>query len=414
MAAPARTAPFPPEAAPLWERPLAPHYGYLSTVTTIDGVFVDRRDVIDLATGTTLWELPWDPSDRDVLDLPCQNLLAGCGAFGEDLVVLAPRPDKHFKATGCDPRTGQTRWHTPRTRIDPFLWSDHAGKEPYLAAGGGIDMIDSECWGRIDPRGDRIRWNTPLDTPAAATAPDITPADTLIGIADDAWLSSQIAGLDSRTGQVRWRADDPGRALIGVGSSHVVTMHFWDTYGQPLCPGHFVEVGDANSFHARKPSACGACQAYVAVRVLDRATGRIRWQHTWQSASGSVDWSIGLDFTSSATQGAAAVCGDVLVTGEGEHLRGYRLSDGAPMWTSPLSEVIRLDIGRTNLIFPRLGTHQRWLPIDVGAGPGTTSLLVHAETGRIITMDRQVWTVIDHTALTRDSRRMRACSLPIL
>ncbi|RGD56409.1 hypothetical protein DR950_00145 [Kitasatospora xanthocidica] len=413
MAVPAPTTPFAPDATPLWERPLAPHFGYRSTVTTVDGVFVDRRDVIDLATGATLWELPWDPSDRSTLIDPYQNFLLGCGAFGDDLTVLAPRPDKQFKVTGCDPRSGQTRWHTPLTRVDPFVWSDRAGKEPYLAAGGGMDMMISDRWTSIDPCGDRIRWETPLDTPAetpTADAPPHNAGDILIGLADDHFLPCRIAGLDARTGQVRWRLDDPDWALVGVSDTYIVTMHRWDSYGQPLCPGHFIETGDANSYHARRPAACGVCRAYVAVRVLDRATGRVRWEHAWRSAGRSADWSIALAFPDSNCQGAAAVCGDVLVTGEGDHLRGHRLSDGKPLWTASITDLADLDGGRINLTLPHLGTHQHWLPIDIEE-PRTT-VLVHAATGRTITLDSRVWTVIDHTVLIRDSTRIRALALP--
>jgi outer membrane protein assembly factor BamB len=229
----------------------------------------------------------------------------------------------------------------------------------------------------------------------------------LIGLADGDYLTGNIAILNAHTGQVRWRVHDPEWALAGVSDSSTVMMHCWDSYGQPMCEAHF--DGRSTNHPALKPTACGACLAYVAVRVLDRATGRLRWEHAWRSAGENVDWSIALPFPSSDLQGAAAVCDDTLITGEGDSLHGFRLSDGTPQWTSPLTDLLPLDGWRINLALPHLGTHQHWLPIDI---EGTrTSVLVHGATGRIVTLDCHVWTVIDHTALVRDSTHIRAFAL---
>ena len=165
MVGPTHSAPSPApgEVTMVWERALeAPGPGYSAWMPSRRGVFVDQRQVIDLATGAGLWTLPpcGSPGESPVMPWGGQNW----GFFGEDLVAFKPVPGAGLTVTGYHPRTGLLRRNIPHSRVSGNVWGDQAHKEPYLAA--SVDGNNDPCreWTFIDPHRDRLAWRTPAST----------------------------------------------------------------------------------------------------------------------------------------------------------------------------------------------------------------------------------------------------------
>jgi hypothetical protein len=186
-------------------------------------------------------------------------------------------------------------------------------------------------------------------------------------------------------------------------------MWLWDSFLQPMCESHRQDADLDHHPLALTRSACGPCQARVGVQVLDRATGERLWEHSWQSAGHQVDWAVALDFARSDLQGAAAVCGQVLITGEGDTLCGRSLDDGALLWSTPVPHLTEGNC-RSSVVAPELGVHSTWLPLTTNRS--RTNLLVHGATGRIVRVDGWLWAVIDDTVLVRDEQHVRGLRLP--
>jgi outer membrane protein assembly factor BamB len=379
-----------------WERAIPRSRSGFLTVPHIDGVFVHHKDVLDAATGTTLWTLPWHPDENK------WTAVAGCanhGVFGEDLVVFTPAPGHGSSVAGCDPRTGAVRWRTERSSIRLSIWTDHGLRPRYMTS--GLDGPGESDWAKIEAHADRVEWHTLDSTPRVGAASTPPPTQVLLGMAEDDYIPHKIVGLDARDGRILWRLGDPGWRLVGASTDRIAMMRLWRNLdpAPTLCVSHSLKMDeDGGPLAGPGGLVCAACSADVAVRVLDRATAKEVWTYSWRSAGAFSDWSVALPFLNGQHQGTGAVCGDTLITGEGDELCGRSMRDGSVLWTSSVPLGPFDDDARFDLSTPALQDHDEWLPIHIE--DGRHALAVHVATGATAYVPGRVECIIGDTAIT--------------
>ncbi|MGZ4737356.1 MAG: outer membrane protein assembly factor BamB family protein [Acidimicrobiia bacterium] len=252
---------------------------------------------------------------------------------------------------------GGLRWHTPIDTVQPR--GAVSGDTVLLSTRTGFVALDRRT-------GER-RWET--DTPekpgpVALVGPEGTPQIAVVSTDEGG-----LVGLDSRTGRARWSVRYPGR-MRGV-----------------------PEVDDASGTIV---SVWQADELATDLRVIDAATGALRWEQPLAVMSST----------------AIVAAGMVVVgAGRGRHgseVRAFALADGAPQWRAPVAApfqpaLVPLVDGDDLFVVDQLG-HVTRLDLVSGARKWVTdtkalevyarpirvdgAILVWNESREVVTLDR--------------------------
>ncbi|AXK35564.1 hypothetical protein DVA86_25900 [Streptomyces armeniacus] len=329
----------PPEAGQRWKKKVvAAGYPDYPDLYAAGGVVLaahsKESDVraLDPRTGEVLWSHPSETGPMDPVTAgPDGVYLVGQG--GEQPTVIDAR----------DPASGKIRW---RYRLPfGFPWAGAAtGPVFCLASGEEVTGLGAEDG--------RQRWT------ARATGMDLTAADGLVVAAGEGVL----AGLDARSGRVRWRhemGETPQQPVIGEG-----LVFARDTYGtlyavgaddgkpvwrqslhsqssvRPAAGGlllvdetdgrvRAVRAGTGKEVWARRFGRTEA-NPYGESYVLGRSGGTLwvgstdRTVYALDAAGGRVLWTYGTDATyrsaSASGSGALALGGLVFIASDGGHV----------------------------------------------------------------------------------------------
>lgn len=137
-----------------------------------------------------------------------------------------------------------------------------------------------------------------------------------------------------------------------------------------------------------EPNTCAACSGlfhpWITVAVHDRRSGRRLWGHRWPDRTAP----------STAVESVVSMRGSIVLTREDRFLRARRIQDGYLRWTTvPVPRYRWLSDGR--------GQSCQWAWLRGGYGREAEHLLVHAPTGRTLTIRGAFHHVGDDLVLTR-------------
>jgi outer membrane protein assembly factor BamB len=191
-----------------------------------------------------------------------------------------------------------------------------------------------------------------------------------------------LAGIDEADGTLLWHIAYPSvnsggwRSPVYLGSS-----------------GRYLVLVGVPRLHDDK--------GRITVAVHDRLTGRLVWDVRWP------------DRTEPGTPvaGVADICGNIVLTLEGDFLRARRIEDGRQLWsTVPPPRYGLGDQGRAP------ATQWAWL-WHAKADPGPAAcegkdLFIHAPTGRYLTISRAFHQTQDDLVLTHAGGMLTCLELP--
>jgi outer membrane protein assembly factor BamB len=279
---------------------------------------------------------------------------------GPDLIAVA---DHHVRAYRV--ADGKRLWSTEVPR--PLERADARGFTILIATEASFVALDRATGA--------VRWTVRSPEPPGPVAlvGDFPGGQLAVG----ATAAGGLVGIDGRSGRARWSVRFPGRVIGPLAVAPVVG-------GTEVVVGVWTTAND---------------EAAV-VRVVDGATGALRWQQTIAAGAGG-----------------PAIAGDLVVVSSGDErgsaLRAFALSDGHQRWTSRLDAPSQPDlvplVDRDGIVT----VDQRGTVVAVRADTGTRqwatatdalttyarpirvrgAVLLWNESGEVLTVDRSTGSI---------------------
>ncbi len=253
---------------------------------------------------------------------------------------------------------GALRWQTSVPRVEPRA----------ALIGDTVLLATETAFLALERTTGALRWLTETpETPGgvALVGPAGTPPVAVVSTAQGG-----LVGLDSRTGRVRWTSRLPGRVR-----------------------GFFAADNGTGTIAA----VCNDGATATKLRLIDAATGAVRWEQPLPALAGS-----------------PVIAGGIVAVGAGagrDHsaVRAFALSDGKRRWRAPVAapffeDLVPLADGGDLYVLDQLGTmtrlaladgHRRWatrtdaLETHVRPIRVDDAILFWNEMGEVVTLDRR-------------------------
>ncbi|MFF7251555.1 hypothetical protein ACFZBU_47795 [Embleya sp. NPDC008237] len=371
----------------VWRRPAHPYETSTGVLRAAprSGVVVDTAAVIDVVDGRTLWTLPY-PREMDTAPESVTGWSGTRVAVLDDvgrIVVCRPRGGG-VAVSVFALRTGRRLGGVSRSRVPLHVW--HA----WLCQDDGLerDVWDLDHRVGLDWKGDRLLWEAFSYGVAGRPGVAVPARSDEVVVArygtdgPNAW--AWAVGLDRRDGRQVWTTfADPHWFHLATMDEQVVLFRPWPPMGLGARDGY-------------GPGAPGAGRVDKGgVRVLDRCTGAVVWEHHWSVPRASRTWPVTALRDGPGCAPVAAAAG-VVVAGEEGAWVGRAVGDGRVVWRT--SD----DLGRPGGL--GLGYQRRFGDWVCFPASLEGSLLVHAPTGHLVRLRASVEAVVGDRAFLLDGQ----------
>jgi hypothetical protein len=383
-----------------------------------------KEELLDASSGQA------DPAARHVMLWTTME-----ARRSRELCITGRREDVDTVVVGAvDSRSGQAVWrHAPvpseEFRAGPWFWwlRSRYPDVDLLIPHGPDSRGTPRRLALIDPATGQVRWDIDWSDrvwassgnrpPQAPGTRQVRLGPTYLDKGIPGASEAGLAGIDEADGTLLWHIEYPsangwgwaspvylgssGRYLVLVGVPRLHDDKGWPAPG----PGRRASPDNDEAPSPRVPVRCDTCgglrPAYITVAVHDRLTGRQLWRVRWADRTAP----------HTPVAGVADICGDVVLTSEGDFLRARHIEDGRQLWATVPRPGYRLaDQGSAP------ATQWAWLrqartdPVPPDREP--KDLFIHALTGQYLTIGRAFHQTQDDLVLTHAGGMLTCLELP--